>query len=52
MGKSAEAASYLYEQFNAKGVLSSDFFLNDDTFLGGVDGNPSQNENPLFLKTN
>ena len=36
MGKSAEAASYLYEQFNAKGVLSSEFFLNDDTFLGGV----------------
>ena len=52
MGKSAEAASYLYEQFNAKGVLSSEFFLNDDTFLGGVNGKPSQNENPLFLKTN
>ncbi len=52
MGKSAESASYLYEQFDAKGVLSSEFFLNDDTFLGGVNGKPSQNENPLFLKTN
>jgi hypothetical protein len=52
IGKSAEAASYLYEQFNAKGVLSSEFFLNDDTFLGGVNGKPSQNENPQFLQTN
>ena len=26
MGKSAEAASYLYEEFNAKGVLIRSFF--------------------------
>jgi hypothetical protein len=52
MGKTAEAASYLYEQFNAKGVLSSEFFLNDDTFLGGVNGNPSLNQNPAFLQSN
>jgi TolA-binding protein len=37
MGKAAEAASYLFEQFNAKGILTSDFFLNDAKFLGGVD---------------
>src|ERR1700690_4337000 len=38
LGKAAEAASYLFEQFNAKGVLTSEFFLNDEKFLGGVEG--------------
>jgi len=27
LGKAAEAASYLFEQFNTKGVLTSEFFL-------------------------
>jgi hypothetical protein len=48
MGKTAEAASYLYEQFNQKGVLTSDFFLNDQKFLGGIDGSASQNHNENF----
>jgi hypothetical protein len=52
LGKVAEAASYLYEQFNAKGVLTSDFFLNDDRFLGGVEGNPARNHNEAFLAAN
>jgi hypothetical protein len=52
MGKVAEAASYLYEQFDAKGVLTSEFFLNDQRFLGGIDGNPAQNRNTAFLNTN
>jgi hypothetical protein len=52
MGKAAEAASYLFEQFNAKGVLTSDFFLNDSKFLGGVDGTASQNKNATFLDAN
>jgi hypothetical protein len=52
MGKTAEAASCLYEEFNAKGVLTSKFFLDDDTFLGGVDGKVSQNKNPQFLAAN
>jgi hypothetical protein len=52
LGKVAEAASYLYEQFNAKGVLTSDFFLNDDRFLGGVEGNPAHNRNEAFLAAN
>src|SRR5271155_2129781 len=43
LGKASEAASYLFEQFNTKGVLTSDFFLSDAKFLGGVDGNASQN---------
>ena len=52
MGKAAEAASYLFEQFNTKGILTSDFFLNDTKFLGGADGTPAQNQNPLFVEAN
>ncbi|MGA3294604.1 MAG: hypothetical protein ABSE45_11555 [Candidatus Acidiferrales bacterium] len=52
LGKAAEAASYLYEQFNAKGVFTSEFFLNDDKLLGGVDGKPSENRNEAFLTAN
>lgn len=52
MGKAAESASYLFEQFNQKGVLTSEFFLSDEKFLGGVDGTAAQNRNELFLKTN
>jgi hypothetical protein len=52
MGFVAEAASYLYEQFNAKGVLTSAFFLDNDKFLNGVDGTPAENENRPFLVAN
>jgi hypothetical protein len=52
LGKAAEAASYLYEQFNAKGVFTSEFFLNDAKFLGGADGSPAQNRNEAFLTAN
>jgi len=52
MGKAAEAASYLFEQFNTKGVLTSEFFTNDDKFLNGVDGSPEANANPAFVKSN
>jgi hypothetical protein len=52
MGKAAEAASYLFEQFNTKGILTSDFFLNDAKFLGGVDGTASQNQNAQFVEAN
>jgi hypothetical protein len=52
MGKAAEAASYLFEQFHTKGILTSAFFLNDDRFLGGIEGSPSQNKNPAFLEAN
>jgi hypothetical protein len=51
-GKVAEAASYLFEEFNDKGVLTSEFFLNDDRFLGGVEGSPAENRNSDFLKAN
>ena len=52
MGKAAEAASYLFEEFNAKGILTSDFFLNDDKFLKGLDGDPRANANAPFLTAN
>jgi hypothetical protein len=52
MGKAAEAASYLFEQFNAKGVLTSEFFLSDAKFLGGVEGAASQNQNAAFMTAN
>jgi hypothetical protein len=52
LGKAAEAASYLYEQFNDKGVLTSSFFLDDSKLLGGVEGSPSKNRNAAFLETN
>jgi hypothetical protein len=52
LGKSAEAASYLFEEFNAKGVLTSEFFLNDERFLGGIEGKPVENRNKAFLDAN
>jgi hypothetical protein len=52
LGKAAEAASYLYEQFNAKGIFASDFFLNDAKFLGGAQGSASDNRNDEFLAAN
>jgi hypothetical protein len=52
LGKAAEAASYLFEQFHAKGVLTSSFFLNDEKLLGGVGGKPSENRNEAFLRAN
>lgn len=52
LGKAAEAASYLFEEFNEKGVLTSEFFLNDDRFLGGIEGKPAENRNNAFLDAN
>jgi hypothetical protein len=52
LGVAAEAASYLYEQFYAKGVFTSAFFLNDAKFLNGAAGNPTENRNQPFLDAN
>lgn len=52
LGKAAEAATYLYEQFNEKGVLTSEFFLDDSKFLGGIDGPVAHNHNAAFLDAN
>jgi hypothetical protein len=38
LGPAAEAASYLFQEFDRQNVLSSEFFLDDDRLLGGVKG--------------
>jgi len=40
MGQVAIAASYLFEEFYRQQVLTSDYFLNDKKFLGGITGTP------------
>jgi hypothetical protein len=40
LGPAAEAASYLFEEFDRQGVLTSEFFLDDDRLLGGVQDKP------------
>lgn len=42
LGYALEAAADLFEQFYRKGVLTSDFFLDDKRFLGGIDGEPDR----------
>jgi len=39
-GEVAVAASYLFEELYRQGVLTSDFFLNEKRFLGGIEGKP------------
>jgi hypothetical protein len=39
-GQVAIAASYLFEELYRQDVLSSDFFLNEKRFLGGIEGKP------------
>jgi len=48
----AEAASYLFEEFNQKGVLTSEFFLNDERLLGGIEGLPNKECDAAFLAAN
>jgi len=45
-GQVAIAASYLFEEFYLQNVLSSDYFLDDKRFLGGITGTP----NPARMK--
>jgi len=52
LGQAAEAASYLFEEFNTKGILSSEFFLNDNKLLKGLAGKPQENANPAFVSAN
>ncbi len=52
LGAAAEAASYLFEEFNRQGVLTSSFFLNDDKLLGGISGSPDEKTDAAFLDAN
>jgi hypothetical protein len=49
MGSALEAASYLFEQFHSKGVMTSEFFLDDKRFLGGIEGKPDSRLESAFL---
>jgi hypothetical protein len=51
-GAASEAASYLFEEFNREGVLTSEFFLDDDRFLGGGTGAPDPTRRAAFLTAN
>jgi len=48
VGFSAEAASYLFEEFNSQGVLTSEFFLDDKRLLGGIPGQPDRRLGDAF----
>jgi hypothetical protein len=52
LGVAAEAASYLFEEFHRQGVLTSEFFLDDDRLLGGVKGPPDTKRSAAFLAAN
>lgn len=52
LGAAALAASYLFEQFDRKGVLTSSFFLDDERFLGGIEGLPDPALSKAFLAAN
>jgi len=52
LGPAAEAASYLFEEFNRAGVLTSAFFLDDEKLLGGAEGEPDPTRRAAFLAAN
>lgn len=52
LGAAAEAASYLFEEFDRQGVLTSAFFLDDERFLGGIQGEPDARLCTAFLTAN
>jgi len=52
LGIAAEAASHLFEEFVRQGVLTSDFFLDDEKLLGGVKAPSDTNRNNAFLAAN
>src|SRR5450759_2568698 len=48
LGHAAEAASYLFQEYDRQGVLTSDFFLDDRRLLGGVEGTPDPRMRDAF----
>jgi tetratricopeptide (TPR) repeat protein len=45
-------ASYLFQEFNERGVFTSSFFLNDETLLGGIPDPVGDVNQTMFLKAN
>ena len=52
LGSAAEAASYLFEEFYAQGVLTAEFFLDNKRFLGGITGRPDDMRRAAFMAAN
>lgn len=52
LGASSEAASYLFEEFNRLGVLTSEFFLDDKKLLGETEGTPNLRYKAEFMDAN
>jgi len=52
LGYEAVAASYLFEEFYDQKVLTSEFFLNDDLLLGGIQGKPNESRKRNFEAAN
>jgi len=49
LGPAAEAASYLFQEFDRQGVLTSEFFMDDNRLLGGIQGAPDPRMRDGFL---
>src|SRR5690242_13403028 len=47
-GQVSIAASYLFEEFYLQRVLTSDYFLDDKRFLGGITGTPNADRIKAF----
>ncbi len=52
LGHASEAASYLFEEFYRQGVLTSDFFLDDNRLLGGIRGKADEKRREAFSAAN
>ena len=52
MGHVSLAASYLFEELCAQGVLTSEYFLNDKRFLEGIEGAPDPALTGRFTEAN
>jgi hypothetical protein len=52
MGFVSEAASHLFEEFERHGVLTVEFFLDDDRLLGGIKGTADPARTKAFVRAN
>jgi len=52
LGFVSEAASHLFEEFERHGVLSTEFFLDDDLLLGGIKGTADAARTKAFEQAN
>lgn len=52
LGFVAEAASHLFEEFESHGVLTTEFFLDDDLLLGGIKGTGNPARTKAFEQAN